>query len=338
MTAIIRASGVWFPSAAVTARASDRQLAPDTHMKLDGRCTSRTVTITTHSNCRLCKKEATLRESHIIPAFVAKWLKDTSATGYLRTFHAPNRRVQDFRTVKLLCEECEQRLSLAEGKFARSVFLPFHAGRSRFAYDEWLLQFAVSLAWRCSVTSDRSELQRYPQHIDAVESAQHVWADFLLGRATRVAPYRFNIFFTPLGVTSDDILPEGLSSYLLRAPDGTPVYSRARTAVYVKLPGMFLWASIAPPDPGGWKGTKIGRRGTLQSRNQSIKEPGVGEFLKHRVETVHKKMGELSPKQKRRIEDTVLRNPERAAVSRTIGALLDDERIRSENRKKPRAV
>ena len=189
---------------------------------------------------------------------------------------------------------------------------------------------AVSLAWRCSVTSGRAELLKYPHHVEA-ESARYVWADFLLARSDRVGRYRFNVFFTPSGVTSESLLPDGLSWYLLRAPDATPVYSQARTAIYVKLPGMFFWTSVVAPDPGGWKRTKISRHGTLRAKNQAIKERAVGEFLEKRVETVYERISNLSPTQQQRIADAIRSNPDRAAESLTVQALLDDERIRSEN-------
>ena len=153
------------------------------------------------SECGLCGNQAELRDSHIIPAFVARWIKDTSATALLRSFHQPNRRVQDFETKRLLCEECEHRFSVAEEKFARLVFYPYHDGRVRFPYEDWLLYFAVSLAWRCSVTSGRAELLKYPHHVEAIESARYVWADFLLARSDRVGRYRFNVFFTGYGAS-----------------------------------------------------------------------------------------------------------------------------------------
>ena len=215
------------------------------------------------------------------------------------------------------------------------MFYPYHDGRGRFPYENWLLYFAVSLAWRCSVTSSRAELEKYPHHVDAVESARAAWADFLLARSDRVGRYRFNIFFTPAGVTSESVLPRGLSWYLLRAPDAAPVYSQVRTAIYVKLPGMFFWTSVVPPDPGGWKKTKISRRGTLRAKNQAIEERAVGEFLFNRVETVYERLSNLSPRQQQRIAAAIGGNPDRAAESLSVQALLDDERIRGENLLKP---
>ena len=207
--------------------------------------------------CALCGDTAVLVESHVIPAFVARWIKDTSATGFLRDFHQPNRRIQDFRTVRLLCQQCEGRFSVAEGKFARFLFGPFHAGRTRFQYDDWLLYFAVSLAWRCSIRRVLPSSQSIHNMWRRSRPLEKCGRTFLLGRVNRAGAYRFNLFFTPLGVTSSGQLPEGIAWYLLRAPDGTPLYGKTRTAVYVKLPGMFFWTSVVPPDPGGWRGTKI---------------------------------------------------------------------------------
>jgi hypothetical protein len=50
-----------------------------------------------------------------------------------------------------------------------------------------------------------------------------------------------------------------------------------------------------------------------------------------RVKRVGKKMKELSPRQRRRIEDTIRGNPERLLKSKTLEALLDDDRIFGEN-------
>ena len=56
------------------------------------------------SECALCLKEKTLCDSHIIPSFVYKWLKDTSATGYLRNGNSPNLRQQDGLKIKIIMQ------------------------------------------------------------------------------------------------------------------------------------------------------------------------------------------------------------------------------------------
>ncbi len=238
--------------------------------------------------------------------------------------------MQDFPTLQLLCQDCEQRFSIAEKKFAELLFLPFHSKRSRFLYEEWLLYFAVSMAWRCLATSNREGLRDYPNHIDTVDRARDTWADYLLRRTDHAGPYRFNLFFTPSGGSSDSPVPDGLTTYFMRAVDMTSVYSNTCAAAYVKFPGMMFWTSIVPPDPGGWSGTRIARRGTLRQRNQVIKERAAGQFLMDRADLIYKRINDLSPRQNQRIADAVRRNPERAAQSGSFEAWLDDERRRRE--------
>ncbi len=44
--------------------------------------------------CALCLKEKPLQESHLIPKFVGKWLKD-EGTGYLVSAEDASKRIQD---------------------------------------------------------------------------------------------------------------------------------------------------------------------------------------------------------------------------------------------------
>ena len=62
------------------------------------------------ARCGLCHEDRKLRRSHIVPDFVGRWLKDTSATGYLRYSGSPNKRHEVTERLYLLCEACEQRL------------------------------------------------------------------------------------------------------------------------------------------------------------------------------------------------------------------------------------
>lgn len=270
--------------------------------------------------------------SHIIPAFVGRWLKDTSATGHLRTLGAPNRRVQDLRKIPLLCQDCEGRISVWEGLFAKHLFLPFHAGRTAFPYDEWCLLFAASLSWRCLVGIDPAELPPEPHHAEGLAEAETSLGAYLLGKLPRPPRYRHNLFFTPTGVRSDGPLPDGLAWYFLRSVDFTPVYTSSSAATYVKIPGMLFWTSLIPPSPGGWRGTLVSRHGTLRSRDQVLQEPGVGPFISSRAEAVGNTLRDgLSQQQRERILATLASDPQRAARSLSLQAALETARIREEN-------
>jgi hypothetical protein len=80
--------------------------------------------------------------SHIIPGFVIRWLKRTSATGYLRSLET-GERLQEGMREYLLCAVCEQILGRYEKQFAERIFLPYQNRPQPqvFAYEEWLLRF-----------------------------------------------------------------------------------------------------------------------------------------------------------------------------------------------------
>jgi hypothetical protein len=104
------------------------------------------------SPCRLCGATKELQESHILPGFVFRWKKETSATGYLRFGQRPNLRVQDGVKLHLLCQDCEQRFNNWEPEFANRIFHPMTQGKAaRACYGAWLLLFCASVSWRVLV-------------------------------------------------------------------------------------------------------------------------------------------------------------------------------------------
>ena len=60
----------------------------------------------TLSACALCHDKSELELSHIIPKFVLRYLKETSA-GLLRSAENPNAVVQDGEKHYMLCGKCE---------------------------------------------------------------------------------------------------------------------------------------------------------------------------------------------------------------------------------------
>ena len=89
-----------------------------------------------------------LQESHILPRFVFRWLKETSATGYLRSGQQPNLRVQDGLKLHLLCQDCKQRFNHWGTQFANEIFHPMTQGTAERASYGPLLLFWVSVSWR----------------------------------------------------------------------------------------------------------------------------------------------------------------------------------------------
>ncbi len=108
------------------------------------------------NTCGLCLQSRELKESHILPAFVIRWLKETSGTGFIRFGQEPNRRVQDGMKLKLLCGDCEQHIAKYEQSFAENLFHPLTSEhQSPFyprCYGEWMALFAASVSWRARFT------------------------------------------------------------------------------------------------------------------------------------------------------------------------------------------
>lgn len=74
--------------------------------------------------CRLCEEERTLLLSHILPAFVFRWMRESAGGSHLRSTVEPNLRVQDGVKKHWLCAECEERFSKNERAFAKQIFYP----------------------------------------------------------------------------------------------------------------------------------------------------------------------------------------------------------------------
>ncbi len=282
------------------------------------------------ASCALCQRDRPLRQSHIIPKFVVRWLKDTGATQYLRQAIHPNIRRQDFGTQPLLCDDCEQRFAAWENRFAERVFFPFQQERRQsFDYGEWLLSFATSLAWRTVIGFHRAPYHMFPERTKLapalerrLEQAQERWRVFLLGESHDPGPYEHHLFFWDVAAQVEGgVLPRGFHMYILRAADGTVAHSSRAAFVYSKLPGMMFWAGVEPPLVEGWERTLIARQGTISSP-QRISQSGFGDFLLDRVQIVGKLMSAMSDRQREKIDRAYRENPERVLESDTLRAHL----------------
>ena len=100
-------------------------------------------------NCALCGLVKPLQRSHIIPKFVYRYIKETSATGFLRHAMVPNQRIQDGIKIDLLCLECERLFSKDEDCFKDNIFDQIILEKKYdLRYGEPFLRFAASISWR----------------------------------------------------------------------------------------------------------------------------------------------------------------------------------------------
>lgn len=210
--------------------------------------------------CALCGSDVPLIESHILPAFVFRWLKNTSATGFLRYSETPNRRVQDGLRLPWCCPECEALFSKWETPFASKVFAPLNADEDAEAqYEEWMLKFCVSVSWR--VLTYMGEIGGLDEFSDEQQEeaakAEAQWASFLLGQAEH--PGRFEQHLLPLTAiasTSATNLASNINRYFLRGTE-FHVANGQRTAVTYAKFGRFALFGILQPSDAKYAGTKI---------------------------------------------------------------------------------
>ena len=138
----------------------------------------------TFEQCALCAKSSNLQASHIIPAFVFDWFRETSATGHFRLSENPNLRVQDGLKPRMLCWDCEQLFASWEKTFAERCFVPINgASVPSIAYGPWMLKFATSVSWRVLRSFEAAGcLSEFPSAARTqADLALDAWARFLLG-------------------------------------------------------------------------------------------------------------------------------------------------------------
>lgn len=112
--------------------------------------------------CKLCDNSASLRDSHIIPKFVFRWLKSTTTSPLTRYFKKPDHYQQDGLKAKMLCHKCEATFNKWETTFANQIFWPFiKKHKNEYTYNEWLAKFITSVHWRF-IAYDKGEGKPLP--------------------------------------------------------------------------------------------------------------------------------------------------------------------------------
>lgn len=286
--------------------------------------------------CRLCNQEAVLQESHIIPKFAIRWMKETG-TGYIRRIANPNIRLQDAGKMRLLCRECEQRFSGPESYFASEVFRPFLAGANKVKYDYRLTYFVVSLVWR-ALQRDRNEaLESTFAHRKEFLEAEEEWRLFLLGGGALTRFTHFHIFIADLTIENPPGAPK-FNQYCARAFDATFFELNGRCYVVTKFARFFFVTMLSSYTETEWVGTRIENGSSTLSIPQEIRDGQFGGWLVERAKFAYKKFDStISSNQLQVIRNHISKNMsdlKNSDLFRVVGAdYLDHERVVSSARK-----
>lgn len=274
--------------------------------------------------CALCQNEKPILESHIIPKFVFKWLKETGSI-FLRNPSKPNVRLQDGIKERLLCFECEQKLSLSEKWFAENIFNNFLAGTHLvFAHGEELGKFVVSVLWRIGLISKDNLSESSVSLQGRLAAAIEEWRKYL---DKSIKPIIYNEFHLLL-------LPDGwggfqpnkyVSRYFNRDTDGHIIEMGEECWVYVKFARFMLFGRVAGAKPT-FRNTRIVLDYGSTLMGQYIELPDLTEYLVERAEAVYKYAhGTMSEKQHNVILEYFQKNFERIQTL-DLGKRLNEDR------------
>lgn len=235
------------------------------------------------STCNLCKETKVLKSSHLIPKFVGEWIKETSVTKKMRSAQSINKRIQDIKRVKLLCEECEQSFSIVEKYFSETLFKPFlNKDTPIINYDKNLSRFILSLLWRMLVNLAPQIQWKNSSHELQAESAMEDWRSALNDKKNFE---NYNLYLLMLKLVPDARNIEGtnvdINWYFFRAVDGTVAQTDDDAIVYVKIPGFAFFGSIYNSSLDYFRGCKVHASGTFDFEEQDAK-PLILRFLHER--------------------------------------------------------
>ncbi len=294
--------------------------------------TERNQVMAAQHKCALCAVDYWPKEeSHILPSFVYKWQKATSATGFLRYGRQINLRTQDGLKEYFLCESCEDLLGKHESKFAATIFHPYMANDSHVTiYDENILKFGVGLAWRTlAFMNEKTGLKHFRgRHPQAVEQALKIWSDYLLGANTDIGKHE--IHWLPLGGivhhTLSDV-PDNINRYVRRTTEIDVAVADSGASTYSKCGPIIFIGLIEEHDPSGWKGTKIHQSGTFGPGTFQV-PPTFQGYLFSRCERLKQLEAGMSENQLAKIASSYQKNEKRAEKSDTLNSTLLDIRLR----------
>ncbi len=104
------------------------------------------------TQCILCQNNPPIENSHVVPKFIVRYLKDQSPVSYLKHSWDYNKKLQDGWKGAHLCAECDnETVSEWEGHFKKNWFTPFIVDqKDELFVDEKILYFLLSLLFRYS--------------------------------------------------------------------------------------------------------------------------------------------------------------------------------------------
>ena len=280
----------------------------------------------TLGNCYLCDTHCELQNSHILPAFLFRWMRDTSATGHIRFAETMNKRVQDGVKERWLCSSCEGILGESERQFANLLFYPFVEDRlTQIRYGPWLLKFCVSLSWRMLrwfMEGDGLNDYTDAEH-ESVCKAEKIWKEYLIGQRPHPGSFRQHLFLVGSVKVAGGDVPPNINRHVMRSIHTDLIKNNYRHLVYIKLPRLFIFGVLRDDRPSDWQGTRVNANGgTISSRQKVPNE--FFEYVNAKAQYESEQHASISERQKEKITDTFLSDLTRVKASDSLQAMRRD--------------
>ena len=277
--------------------------------------------------CALCGSNEGLKLSHLIPKFVFQHASTRSPTGFLRTNLTPNKRSQDGPKEYLLCGSCERLFSNWERCFARTFKKNYTSTGSNFVYQKEDALAVLSILWRILANiRGHTELNHLTLGSDYIrtDAAFERWKAVIFGNSSNPGPFRIYWFWPDNFISG----PSSINRYTFHCCDFDLLASFTRSFVVVHLPGCFLIGVLEDHDRAEFRGLDLSFSGGRYLRSEQKSAPmWLKDYIEQKMTTRESALSEISDIQTAKINETVLRDPEKAIRSPLFRSILFDRRI-----------
>jgi hypothetical protein len=277
--------------------------------------------------CALCGETSELCDSHIMPAFVYRWFKESSATGHIRCSNEPNVRVQDGEKARLLCRACDNNIIGGyEKEFSEKLFRPWLDGPAIRNYQKYLLKFTVSVSWRVlKFCYGKNPHAKYSSdQINLIKKAELQWRMFLLDQSPHPAEFEQHFFiYGNLVATTEQDLPKNINRFARNSIMMDLVGSDRSHYTFAKFGQFFIFGHIQPHNHI-WSGTKVRlNSGTFPSKKMILPKQ-IWPLFVEKANLQEKAIASISKAQFSKIDKAILLNIDRLANSDSFQAALAD--------------
>ena len=277
-------------------------------------------------NCAFCSDPAELKESHVLPAFVFRWLRTRSGKGHLRHTDNPNRRIQDGLKLHWLCGTCEGQFGRYETAFATNVFHPWHSGDYRITYKDWMLRLCVSVSWRVLkyARGRNADAQYSEEQNRLMDEAESRWHSFLRDEVPDPAKFEQHmLIFDFVKDTTVDDLPNNFNRFMTGAVTLDIVGSEQSLMTFAKL-GRFIIFGIIQKGPNRWEGTKIHVKDGVLKPGKFVIPAGLLDLFREKADITRLAMAQISAKQRSKIDQNTIDNLDAFSASGQFSSIMAD--------------